>query len=163
MRQKIQFLTKEEIIEINYCALELLEQTGVIIKNLTAQKILKKGSVDVDPKKGLVKISSEIVKESLKKTPKSVIIYDRNGRRSLVLEKDNVYFNPGSTAINFLEGNGVLRRPVSKDLKNYVKLVDELPYIHAQITSLVISDVLSEVADRYRLLAVEPLSQQEPR
>jgi len=126
-----------------------------MIKNDSALNLLKEYGCEVNLEKKLAYMPQHLVKECLDKAPSIVRLYSRNRKHDLLIGKDNVIFNPGSTAIYFADHEtGEVRRPLSKDLVELVKLVDDLKFIHAQSTALVPSDVPEEISDLYRLYLV---------
>jgi trimethylamine--corrinoid protein Co-methyltransferase len=95
------------------------------------------------------------VKESLVKAPSTIRLYSRDGKHDILLEGNRVHYDPGSAALYLLDSRtGEIRRPVSKDLADFVRLADALDNIHAQSTALVVSDVPDAIVDRYRLYVV---------
>ncbi|MEM2084072.1 MAG: trimethylamine methyltransferase family protein, partial [Nitrososphaerota archaeon] len=142
IKSKLQLLTKEDIEKIHSSAIKILEKTGIMFDNKEALKIFNENGFEVNFEKKIVKINEEAIKEAIIKAPSKIIIYDRNGKECLFLEENNVYYNPGSAAINILdiETNNI-RKPTSKDLEKFSILVDSLSYIHAQSTALIVSDV----------------------
>lgn len=115
--------------------------------------MLNEAGATVDFKKKLAYFPKALVKKSLKNTRSEVRLYGVNGKQSLLLSGNNVYFNPGSTAFYMLDRETMeMRRPVSKDFVDFVRLTDALEHIHAQSTAMLISDVPSSVADRIRSL-----------
>jgi len=155
IKNKLQLLSKEDIEKIHFSAIRILEKTGVMFDNKEALKIFNENGFEVNFEKKIVKINEEAIKEAIIKAPSKIIIYDRNGKEALFLEENNVYYNPGSAAINILDiETNIIRKPTSKDLENFSILVDSLPYIHAQSTALIVSDVPKIISDRYRLYII---------
>jgi trimethylamine--corrinoid protein Co-methyltransferase len=64
----------------------------------------------------------------------------------------NVYFTPGSAAINILDhGTNKIRTPAAVDYVRYAKLVSRLDHMASQSTALVPGDVHQNISDSYRL------------
>ena len=154
MRTQFQILSKEERDQIYAGALEVLGETGILIKNENAMNILKEGGVEFKQDTQIAHFTEELVRESLRKVPNSVKLYDRHGTLAMTMEGDNVHYEPGSTAMTFLDSDGTIREPMTDDLIRFIQLTDELPYMHAQSTSIVPSDIDERLADRYRLYLV---------
>jgi len=154
-KPRMRFLNDETIERIHLGAMSVLEKTGVMFNNQTALELLAENGATVDFERKVAKIPSSLIKEKLEEAPSKITLYDRDGRPALHVEKDNVYFNPGSTAINILDSEtGEIRKPVTRDLEDLVKLTDALNNMHAQSTALVVSDVPEAIVDRYRLYTV---------
>ena len=143
-------------------ALDVLEKTGVLVENKEGMRLLRDAGMKVrkSDKKGTVfSITRDLVEESLKTTPSSVKLYDRQGSDEpvLVMEKDSdrVYFNPASTALYVFDYKSKeIREPKTEDLSSFVRLADALSNIDAQSTAMIPNDVPKDIVDRYRLFLV---------
>jgi trimethylamine--corrinoid protein Co-methyltransferase len=126
-----------------------------MVYNDRALKLLENAGAEVDSRKKIALIPQNLAKESLGKAPSTIRLYSQDGEHDRVLEKDRVTYNPGSAALFFLDSKtGEIRRPLTRDLTDLVRLADALEHIQAQSTALVVSDVPDEIADRYRLFIV---------
>lgn len=126
-----------------------------MIQSDAALKLVADAGVDVDASKKIARIPQHLVKESLVKAPSTIRLYSRDGKHDILLEGNRVHYDPGSAALYLLDSRtGEIRRPVSKDLADFVRLADALDNIHAQSTALVVSDVPDAIVDRYRLYVV---------
>jgi len=151
----LKVLSKEEIEEIHVASLRVLEEVGIMVDSENALKIFIDMGADVDKEKKMVYIPEHLVKEALKRAPSVVKMYSRNGKFDMLLTKNKVHYNPGSAALYVLDREtGEMRRPLSNDFRQFVRLVDAMENIHAQSTAMVVSDVPEIVADRYRLYIV---------
>ena len=154
-RPLLEILSKEKIEEIHVASLRVLEETGIMVNSENALKIFIEMGADVDKDKKIVYIPEHLVKEALKRVPSVVKMYSRDGKLSMLLTKNKVHYNPGSAALYVLDREtGEMRRPLSEDFRQFVRLVDAMENIHAQSTAMVVSDVPEIVADRYRLYIV---------
>jgi trimethylamine--corrinoid protein Co-methyltransferase len=151
IRPSIKFLTDEEVKVIYEGALEVLESIGIKFYNDNALEIFKKNGAEVDEKMKIVKIPRHLVKEALKKTPKSIKLYSIDGKYHLNLEGDNVYFGPGSVMMKVVDDQGNARDPILKDAVEIVKLIDVLDNIHLNGVPFFIKDVPEVLVDRYRM------------
>lgn len=152
---KFQPLSEDEIESIHLASLRLLEEVGVKIYSDAALKLLSDGGAEVDFNKKLAHIPQHLVKEALAKAPSTIKLYGRNRKHDRILEGDTVTFNPGSSALYILDyEKNEIRKPLSKDLAELVRLTDALDHIHAQSTAMVVSDVPQAIVDRYRLYIV---------
>jgi trimethylamine--corrinoid protein Co-methyltransferase len=151
-RPTLKLLQKDDIQRIHEASLKLLEEVGVMIYNDRALKLLGNAGVEIDARRKIARIPHNLAEESLAKAPSTIRLYSQDGVHDRILENDRVTFNPGSAALFFLDSKtGEVRRPLTKDLVDLVRLADALEYIHAQSTALVVSDVPDIIADRYRL------------
>lgn len=155
VRSRIQFLSKEDIEYIHLSSLRVLEKTGVKIYNDSVLRLLHDNGCEVNFDKKIAYIPQYLVKEALSKAPSTIKLYGRSRKYDRILEGDRVTFNPGSAALYILDyERKEIRRPISKDLADLVKLTDALEYIQAQSTALVVSDIPESIVDRYRLYIV---------
>jgi len=151
----LQLLSRDEIEVIHLASLKILEEVGVMIQSEEALKIVANAGADVDANRRIARIPQHLVKESLVKAPSTIRLYSRDGKHDLLLEGNRVTYNPGSTAYYLLDSETrEARRPISRDLADFVRLADALEHIQAQSTALVVSDVPDAVVDRYRLYIV---------
>ena len=117
--------------------------------------LLSDAGAHVDNGKKIARIPRHLVKRSLGKVPSEIRICSRDGKHDLLLEGDRVHYDPGSAAYYLLDSQtGEVRRPLSEDLADFIRLADGLGNIAAQSTALVVSDVPEEIVDRYRLYIV---------
>jgi len=151
----LQLLSRDEIATIHETSLRVLRNIGVKIDNEEALRILHEGGAQVDFKTQVACIPEALVEESLRKTPGDFSLYSFDGKHRLQFGGANVYFNPGSTAVYMLDRETMqMRKPLSKDFADFVRLCDALEHIHAQSTAMLVTDVPSIIADRYRLYII---------
>jgi trimethylamine--corrinoid protein Co-methyltransferase len=155
VRKTLQLLSKDEVQTIHASSLKVLEEVGVQIDNENALKLLADAGANVDYKEKLVYIPESLIQEVLKKVPSEFRLHDLEHKQELLFAEDNVYFNPGSTALYILDRQTMnMRRPTSKDLTDFIRLTDALQYIHAQSTAMVVNDVPDSVVDRFRFYLI---------
>ncbi len=151
-RPLVSLLNKKFIERILEEAKDVLEKTGVWVENEEGLELLGNGSARVDRGTGKVFIPKRLVEEALKSVPSSIMTYDRNGNPQMNFDGNNNYFCSGGDALKVWDSDlGQLRRPVTEDQINYVKLVDALDNIDAQGAALVVTDVPKEIMDRYQI------------
>jgi len=152
---RLELLSREQIETIHLASLKILEEVGVIIQSDNALKLVGEAGASVDKTKKIAHIPQHLAKESLVKVPSTIRLYSRDGRHDLLLEGNRVNYNPGSAALYLLDSRtNEIRRPVSQDLADFVRLTDGLEHIRAQSTALVVSDAPDVIVDRYRLYIV---------
>jgi len=93
-----------------------------------------------------------MIDRSLGTVPRSFKLFDVLGNQTHDFEDGKVYFTPGSTAINVLDGaTGEMRVPDTADYIRYVKVTSGLKHIAAQSTAFIAGDVHERISDSYRL------------
>ena len=147
---RLRFLSNEEIERIYTAGLEVLQTCGVKSFHDGLIELFDNSGLEVDKDKKIAKIDEGTVKESLKKAPKEVKLYTLDGKRSLDLSGDNVYFVPGSMGIKLIEGKKA-RTPTLKDAAEFVKLTETLENIDLNTAPLYPGDVPPIIFDRYRV------------
>jgi trimethylamine--corrinoid protein Co-methyltransferase len=157
-RPKLEILEREKIETIVEEAIQVLEKVGVFVENEKALKLLDGAKTRIDKKEksagsiGKVYIKADLVEKCLKTAPSQIEVFDREGELALDLQGDNIHFDPGSAALRIYDLDlNESRPPVTKDLIDFARLTDSLPYLKAQSTALIPSDVPKEIADRFRL------------
>jgi trimethylamine--corrinoid protein Co-methyltransferase len=151
----LRLLSQEQIERIHLDSLKVLEEVGVMIQSDTALNLVAGAGAEVDHTKKIARIPPSLVKESLTKMPSSIQLFSRDGKHDLLLEGNRVHYDPGSAAYYLLDSQTYeIRRPVTQDLADFVRLADGLTHIQAQSTALVVSDVPDTIVDRYRLYIV---------
>ena len=149
-RPKLDMLSESFIDQIVSEAFDVLGKTGVLVENDEALRLLADAGCEC--KGQTVTFKENLVEESLKTTPHSIKVYDRNGDLAMNLEGDEIHFDPGSGALRILDPVTLEERdPVTKDLIRFATLTDALPNLAAQSTEMISFDVPEAMQDRYRL------------
>jgi trimethylamine--corrinoid protein Co-methyltransferase len=151
-RPKLKILGDKLIEDMISEARELLQKFGIEVENKEAMQLLGDAGVKIDREKKKAYISQDLIDKCLKTVPSSIKVYDREGELALNLEGDNIYFDPGSAGLNVYDyEKDEIRAALSSDYIALTRLTDALPYIKAQSTCCVPSDIPKDIADRYRL------------
>jgi trimethylamine--corrinoid protein Co-methyltransferase len=151
-RNHLSILSDDEISNIHTATLEVLERTGVIVREKNALKLLEQAGAVVDHETNLVKIPSNLIEEAVSKTPKSFIWHARNPKNSLKIGGEPTKFGPASGGVNIIDlDTGECRSPTARDTEQQVRLIDALENIHINYPPASISDVSTQVSDVYCL------------
>ena len=152
MRPKIKFLSDQLIRQIISEATDILCTLGVEIHNKTVLDMLSDSGCTVDMEKSHAVLTNEIIERSLKAAPESFGLYDVAAKQTHDFSGDNVYFTPGSTALNILDfKTKKMRKAVTADYVNFVKVTEQLDNIASTSTALISTDVPEGISDSYRL------------
>ncbi len=150
---EFRLLSKGDTEEIHGASIEVLMNTGVMVKNDSALKLLKDAGCAIEG--NIVRMPSSLVEESIKKAPSTFPLSTRDGGKTHTVGGSNVIYNPGSAAIFFIDReSGLMRRADAKDFRELVRLTDALEHIHAQSTAMVPADVPEVISDLYRLYVI---------
>ena len=148
----MRFLEAELITRILAEARDILTTLGVEIHNDKVVALLGDHGAEVDRDQGRVRIPGALIDRALAAAPSAFKLYDVQGRETHDFAGDNVYFTPGSAAINILDPqSGEMRKPLTTDYVRFVKLVGALPHIASQSTAFITADVPERISDSYRL------------
>jgi trimethylamine--corrinoid protein Co-methyltransferase len=151
-RPKLKFLSDAVIERIISEARDILCKLGIEIHNREVISILHDHGADADVTKNHVLLTTDIIDAALKTTPHGFKLHDVHGKETHDLFGYNVYFTPGSAALNILDPvTGEIRRPVTKDYIEYAKVVSQLNHIASQSTAFIPADVHESISDSYRL------------
>lgn len=152
MRPVVKFLGDELAENIIAEARSILCKLGMEIHNAGIVSTLADHGAKVDADKNRVCLTDAIIDQALKTAPESFKLYDVLGRQTHNLSGYNVYFTPGSAAINVLDNDtNKIRTPTTADYVKYAKLVGRLDNIASQSTALIPGDVHQNISDSYRL------------
>jgi len=147
-------LTKKQCRQIHETSLEILDRVGVRLDLPEAINLLKKGGARVD-EENLVHLSSPMVEKALASAPKNIVLHDRLGNPSMVLEGYRCFFGPGSDCLNIYDHrSGNRRKALLKDTREGLVLCDALPNIDFVMSMLLPSDVNMTTADRFQMEAM---------
>jgi trimethylamine--corrinoid protein Co-methyltransferase len=152
MRPSIQFLSQDLIKKIITEAIDILCSLGVEINNKAVLSLLADHGAKVNQSKKHVFFNENMIEKALAIAPNSFQLYNVFGDKTHDLEGFNVYFTPGSTALNILDyQTKKIRKPTTDDYIKYTKLVSQLEYITSQSTAMIPADVHENISDSYRL------------
>ncbi len=152
MKPQFTLLNQEIISKILDEAMQLLQDPGVRVHNQEALNLLADAGAKVDFEKQLAFIPEKIIKQSVESCPKDFYLYNLDGEKAVHYGGDDIQFDPGSAAVSILDSQTQKqRKPVTEDFVKFVKLVEMLPQLDAQSTSMICADVPEEIGDLYRL------------
>lgn len=149
VRPEIAVLSKKMIEKVIDEAFQILETIGVYVANEEARRLLRQRGCGIEER---LYIPRSLVEECLRNTPSAIHVFDRDGEEALDLEGDNVYFDPGSSVLQFLDYEKMeVRKPLTQDFVDFARVTSHMEHIKAQSTAMVCADVPREVLDSYRL------------
>jgi trimethylamine--corrinoid protein Co-methyltransferase len=148
-------LSDDQLERIHHASLEILDRTGVVLYDQDALDLFRKAGVPV-VEANRVHIPPGLVEWALSMSPKRVVLCDRHGRRAMPLERNNVFFGPGSDCPNILDHRTGERRPGTlQDIVDGIRVCDALPNIDFVMSLCIASDVANqELADRHQMRAM---------
>jgi trimethylamine--corrinoid protein Co-methyltransferase len=155
MRPQFKVLDPSLVSRIVDEAFALLDDPGVQVHSEDARQLLRDAGARVDEATRVARIPERIVRDALASAPRSFTLYSLDGEPAVHYGGDRVHFDPGSAALSILDGDTLEHRPPhTADLVSFVHLVEMLPQLDAQSTSMICADVVAEIGDLYRLFLV---------
>ncbi|MGH9750796.1 MAG: trimethylamine methyltransferase family protein [Candidatus Polarisedimenticolia bacterium] len=155
-RPRVQMISEAMIDRIIDEAFEVLEKIGLQFEHPKALALLGEHGQRIEPKSERAWLSRGFIEKAMGTAPRSFKLWNVTGDAFLEIGGDEVIYDPGSAAIKVLETDGRVRASTCADAINIARLVQQLPHIKAQSTSLVPSEVPNEISDFLRLyLAVQ--------
>jgi len=152
MRPILRLLEDKLIDRIVAEARAVVCKLGFEIHNKPVLTLLAEHGAQVDEGNWNARLTDDLIDQALRTVPRAFKLYDVLGNETHDFRGDNVYFTPGSTALNILDNrSGELRRPSTADYIRYVKVTSGLPNLASQSTALIPADVPDKVSDSYRL------------
>ena len=147
---QLKFLKQDEIEEIHQRALDILQQVGCYMDHEEALAIFDKHGAVVDHSTRVVKIPRNLVEESLRLSPSSVLLAARDSRKDIHAEGDRVYFGPGTLPIKVRDlDTGQVRMGTYRDCEDFARLIDALEFIHFFKGMMMPSDVNQNIGELY--------------
>jgi trimethylamine--corrinoid protein Co-methyltransferase len=154
---RFQMLSQDQLEELFWGVLHVLEYTGLDVHHDEARDILKNAGAWVD---GLrVRIPSYLVRRSLDLAPRSFTIFARDGnpKHDIHIGPGRAHFGPGPTCPNFIDVESLERRPyVKSDVPVVAKVVDALPNIDFCESLGTVGDVHHDLGALYEFAGMFP-------
>jgi len=145
----LQLLTTDQLSAIHASSLNVLDTVGMVIEEEQALRILEKAGAQVDHGRRVARIPPDLVEETIKKTPKSIVLGARDRKHDLRIEKGSVHTRPASGYTQILDSQGTFRNTTRKDLGDAIVVIDALENISFASTCVLPSDVPRELNDVY--------------
>ena len=141
-KPKAHFLSTEQLEIIHNGSLKVLENTGIRVLSQQALDILKKAGAKVDYDRNHVTIPRDLVKEALKRAPKTIPYCARNPKNDLILDKTETHFTTGGSPACITDWEtGERRASTNDDLARWTRVADYLDNVHLVWGSLIPTDV----------------------
>lgn len=136
----INILSQDQVEEIHLATLEVLDRVGIKVHEKEALELLRQKGAKVDD--NWVRIPAWMVKEALLTAPCRVSLANRNGDRTIFLEKGRSYYGSGSATQFVIDVyDGHRRSAVKKDVANAAIIADSLEHVDFVMSMALASDV----------------------
>ncbi len=145
---RFKVLSDDQIKEIHFATLELLERTGVRVENEEAKELLYSHGAIIEDS-NTVKIPGGLIEEAIRTTPSRFTVYNRCGEQAMFLEGYKSYFGGATSSPCVADPYTKEVRPVvSKDVANLAKINDYLPNLHFMMPEGHVYDVHPSLMSR---------------
>lgn len=153
---KLNFLSKDQILDIHTATLEVLENVGMHSQSDKILKIFDDAGAEVDFNKKIIKIPQHLILEAVKKAPRQFILCGRDPENDILLEGSRVYFGLGGTPTPYILdiNTGEFRRPTKNDVAEASRLGDALENLSFLMTIAGAFDVRWEVEYEHEFEAI---------
>jgi trimethylamine--corrinoid protein Co-methyltransferase len=129
MRPTISFLSSEDKDKIHRAAFQILSELGMKILQDEALALLKDAGCSVGQDR-MVKIPGDLVQQCIDSAPRSIPMYDREGKQVMDLGGHHSYFGTGSDLIYSLDSKtGQRHACVLEDVNRAARVADALTNI----------------------------------
>jgi len=128
---QLKVISEEQIYDIHQAALDILWNTGVLVKAPAARDLLRQAGAWVDDETALCRIPGYIIEETLKRAPSSFTVYARNPAHNVRVSTEALHYEPMIGRLNCYDyATGTTHRTTLEDVGHLVKLADALPSYH---------------------------------
>lgn len=129
---RINVLSKDEILTIHSAAIELLSTVGIKIDAQDTRDLLEKHGAEVDQETTFVKFPETLVKEQLKKVPNSFKLHGPDGTFNFEVNTTSTQFATIGTPIKIYDPNNKnnVRKSLLEDMIKQIRVVDSLEHIN---------------------------------
>jgi len=126
-RHKLQFLTDNELKQLQAGTLHLLENVGVKFPSEKAMRVFKEHGADVDFSSGIVKLPSDLVLKAMASVPRYFQLGARDPSLGFSLQKDHTFFCPDGCGVEVVDfSTGELRPSTKADVGRMARVADYL-------------------------------------
>ncbi len=143
--QHVEMLTTVEVEQVHAASLQILADTGLLVRNEKARKRFAEHGCTVDHQTEMVHFPADLVKRCLKLTPPEFTFYGRDPACDITLPGPASSLTPAvataSSAPDIIDPvSGETRRSTSDDIARTAHLVNELPGIDIFSISVLADD-----------------------
>lgn len=141
----LNIFTREELDEIHFATLEVLEHTGLLIDNDEALEMFHGAGARVDKQKRIVKMPPYIVEDAIRSAPSKLFLAGRNSKNDFIMEGNRVGFTNFGEGVFIIDPyTGEHRETTKQDVADSAKICDYLSDIDVYERAVGASDVPME-------------------
>src|SRR6056297_1347454 len=153
---RFEVLTEDQIEQIYFAALDVLERIGSRVHHDEALELFRSSGEAVVGDDKRVRVPASLVERALKSYPRKITLKGRNGKRSVALQKDHMYFGTGSDLpFTYDRESGERRRTLYNDVVNAGRFVDYLSNYDFFMSHGIVGDAPNpQTYDRHQFMAM---------
>ena len=141
----LNIFTREELDEIHFATLEVLEHTGLLIDDDEALEMFHGAGARVDKEKRIVKMPPYIVEDAIRSAPSKLLLAGRNPENDFIMEGNRVGFTNFGEGVFIIDPyTGEHRETTKQDVADSAKICDYLSEIDVYERAVGASDVPME-------------------
>jgi trimethylamine--corrinoid protein Co-methyltransferase len=128
---ELKVLTDEQVYSIHQAALEILWNTGILVKAPAARVLLRQAGAVVDDQTMRCRIPGYIIEEALRRAPSSFTVFARNPKYDVHVSTRTLHYEPMIGRLNCYDYvTKTTHRTTLEDVGHLVKISDALPNYH---------------------------------
>ena len=148
MRMKV--LTDEQCELIVSSAAKILAHTGIEVQDEAIRSLLEKAGCTIEDTR--VRVPEAVLKDCLEKVPSEIQLYDREGKKAMLIRGYNTYYGPGLCNTLMVDTEtGERRESTKEDAKEVAILCDALKNIDFVYGLVGIMDCPAIISEIYEL------------
>ena len=154
---RFNMFSQDQLEEMFWGVLYLLEYTGLDVKHKEAREVLKEAGAWVEGER--VRLPSYMVRRALDMAPRSFTLFARDGnaKHNIQIGPGRAHFGPGPTCTQFIDVETMERREYTKsDVPLVAKTVDALPNIDFCESLGTVNDVHFDLGALYEFAGMFP-------
>lgn len=126
--QYFSYLTEADVGYVHAASLEILEDTGLLVRNEKARKRFAEHGAIVDHQTELVRIPAQVVERYRQMVPPTITLRGRDPAYDITFPRDLPVVATASSAPDIVDpATGICRRSTSHDIARIAHLVNTLP------------------------------------
>jgi trimethylamine---corrinoid protein Co-methyltransferase len=146
--KELNFLTNEEVVQVQMTVLQVLEEIGVRVEWRPALEVYAAHGCLVDFSQRIVKIPEQVMQGALSSAPADFWLRAPDPEFDVHVTLEDVYTVAGSSALNVLDLEGQRRSATTQDLVDFTRLIDALEQAHIMHAMVVPQDIPQAGFDR---------------
>lgn len=147
------FLSDNQLDELHLKTLEVLERVGVRIDEEETLDLLEKAGAYREGNR--VRFPSWLIDDAIRSAPQRIVLSDREGKRTLYLEKNQPYFGTGSDLpYTYDHSTGERRKSRKQDVVNAAIVAENLENIDFIMSMAIAGDKPEEISDLHQFAAM---------